>query len=183
MAVTVRKGIVLVLIAALLTAALSAFAWGQSEYDLNGYTIGGGAPSVGQTGMDSATLSGSNIFAGTQSTQQNDLQVSFSAPQTVPHDDLTQSYAISQGVPNLAVQQYGSGSELRGGSPSAGTHVIRWSGADLTVKVDGVVATNGVTPVQYNSEITVSAGMTAGSISTCVAEYYLRYKGLIGKEK
>ncbi|MBQ3372645.1 MAG: hypothetical protein IJG40_05845 [Oscillospiraceae bacterium] len=102
MVVKIRKGIALVLIAALFTASLPAFAWGQSGYDLNGYTIGGGAVSAGQTSTDSATLSGSNIFAANQTTQQNDLQT---VPQSVPHDDLTQSFAVTQSVPNLAVQQ------------------------------------------------------------------------------
>ena len=54
--------------------------------------------------------------------------------------------------------------------------MIRWSGGNITVQVDGITATNGVTPVRYNSEITVSAGMATESVSTCVAEYSLKYK-------
>ena len=178
MAVKVRKGIVLVLVAAMLTAALPALAWGQSEYDLNGYTIGGGAPSAGQTGMDSATLSGSNIFAGAQPTQQNDLQVSFAAPQSVPHDDLTQSYSTSQAVPNLAVQQNSAGSMLRSEVPSrAGAHVIRWSGADITVQVGGNPAANGETPVNFDSVILVAVSPDVKNmVSSCTAEYTIKYK-------
>ena len=92
------------------------------------------------------------------------------AQQSVPN------FAAQQTVPNLAVQQNAAGSELRSDVSSTGMHVIRWSGGNISVQVDGITATNGVTPVRYNSEITVSAGMATESVSTCVAEYSLKYK-------
>lgn len=170
MVVKIRKGIALVLIAALFTASLPAFAWGQSGYDLNGYTIGGGAVSAGQTSTDSATLSGSNIFAANQTTQQNDLQT---VPQSVPHDDLTQSFAVTQSVPNLAVQQ----PMLRSGSDS--TYVIQWTDPDLIVKVNDGLAINGETKVGKGSRIDFSVNPASGkTVTKCVVSYRARFQVL-----
>ena len=170
MAALFRKGITLVLVVSLFAGALPAIAWGQDSIDLNGYTIGGGSASAGTAGTGNATLSGSNIFAGGQPALQNDFNPGMTVQQSVPN------LAVQQSVPNLAVQQNAASSELRSDVSSTGMHVIRWSGGNISVQVDGITATNGVTPVRYNSEITVSAGMATESVSTCVAEYSLKYK-------
>ena len=179
MAALFRKGIALVLVVTLFAGALPAIAWGQDSLDLNGYTIGGGSASAGAAGTGNAALSGSNIFAGGQPALQNDFNPGMTVQQSVPNLATQQSVpnlAVQQTVPNLAVQQNAAGSELRSDVSSTGMHVIRWSGGNISVQVDGITATNGVTPVRYNSEITVSAGMATESVSTCVAEYSLKYK-------